>query len=159
MSFFEEKPSNLSKGWCNIVKASDIYSLKEKYFVLWPTSVCMGLSFGGKGNELKIWIVLEHFSLFLTFDNLLEELVPPPPPLVVVTPETLLTLESVDMELFSFSSSLFCCFEKWQLEDEEEEEGAWLLALPLLDLLTRVCFSEHLIVSLATDISYSITFA
>ena len=73
-------------------------------------------------------------------DNLLEELVPPPP-LVVVAPETLLTLESVDTELFSFSSSLFCCFEKWQFEEEEEE--AWLLALPLLDLNTSFCFSEH----------------
>ena len=65
----------------------------------------------------------------LTFDNLLEELAPPPvPPLVVVAPETLLTLESVEMELFSFSSSLLCCFEEeWQLEEPP--------ALPLLDLL------------------------
>ena len=48
--------------------------------------------------------------------------------MVVVAPETLLTLESVEMELFSFSSSLLCCFEEeWQLEEPP--------ALPLLDLL------------------------
>ena len=80
------------------------------------------------------------FFFILTFDNLLDELALPPPPqfVLVVAPETLLTLESVEMELFSFSSSLLCCFVKWQLEDVEE--GAWLLlALPLLDLFKRNC--------------------
>ena len=48
----------------------------------------------------------------LTFDNLLEEFAPAQLLVVVVAPETLLTLESVETELFSFSSSLLCCFVK-----------------------------------------------
>ena len=57
-------------------------------------------------------------------DSLLEAVCPPA---ALVAPETLLTLESVDTELFSFSSSRLC-FD----DDEWPQEEA--LPLPLDDL-------------------------
>ena len=56
-------------------------------------------------------------------DSLLEAVCPPA---ALVAPETLLTLESVDTELFSFSSSRLCFDDEWPQEEA--------LPLPLDDL-------------------------
>lgn len=56
---------------------------------------------------------LPSFLPSLTFDSLLEAVCPPA---ALVAPETLLTLESVETELFSFSSSRLCFDDEWPQE-------------------------------------------